>query len=1117
MAYVPLPSSAIMQLRPLSILPAIAFAVLATFLLYASVRGYRRIFPSSTAVTSSKSASLPAPVVGKSSGWSWAKLNLKSGWPRRLSLSGIPRVRVRVPWSRSSSLDSGVVHKTKNSKNLGIELLPTTGLPPHPSSLPTPTPTPPASHVLVDVSVSSPPSSTHVSSAPETPRPPSPPAPINYFSGAKALLLPLHHNARPTSPRALLVTTTPPKNHKRSRSLGGVPVRRLSSGAGSALRNAMEMDDLGVRNGHVRDTSREHLLIDFSSSSSSGRGRGEVEDDPDISPAASDIGVLPLNAPLRTRSDSAYGYGYEAPLVAPPPPLNSTPIAVLPKQVARQVPLVDLEEEEDDTWKWFSDAPVVAPAILPALPVVRAMISSTAAIKSMEMKPIGIKTEKLVDLDEPVEVKARAAGLVSEVKLIDIEERNYEEAILVDVSEKPVQGMPQPEPVITRGDIVAPKAEIAVREEDVPLPIVSVDQGLAEVLEDPFADPPHTVSVAASSPVDVANNPFADPYPAPASYELPPSPPSRSVALSTEQDQTDSSNETRPATLEESPETWTWEDSHDPWHGHIVDVEPQTVDATQQSEGEIVPEVMSSHDQILGEALPIEQDAVHAAVGGEEALLEHSPAGVLVPIAVDEEEEEEHIPPLDLYVEEKKGDEATSEHKDDEADEETPKATPASLAQELPPWSPLEALPIDEDDYYGVAEEASNVEAHSAPVSPEMLSTTLSGSQYDDPELLDLPLADEPVARVHSHEEATYYGPTAEEISLVLTNAGSVLFSVDKPSDDVLLERGDGQHTPTKTPLAQTPTPPASPPPPSHSLSLSTRALKFGSNHNSRAVSPVAFSVPALVLSVTDKLDLGADEAKVSKAPVASRAALEDDKENIALPLSSKSSDSEDNVAQTRPAWSIRAQDAPALGVPSAGYVLGTSPRTIKRALSSESQKDNSPVSVEEAEPVTFDISKEAQAADPVVAVVESASKTEAVPAVNDAPTSAPPKETQPIIAPEIVRSDSLPGTFPESATISKVEVIPSSDDTPSSPTAATSTAVSTTAITAVPNRRRTLSGALAYTIPSVRRLVRSPLDVALAMQLRPGLGAGADPAWMVRFLMAMYGWLAVVIAGQDF
>ncbi|KAJ3732390.1 hypothetical protein DFJ43DRAFT_976208, partial [Lentinula guzmanii] len=47
------------------------------------------------------------------------------------------------------------------------------------------------------------------------------------------------------------------------------------------------------------------------------------------------------------------------------------------------------------------------------------------------------------------------------------------------------------------------------------------------------------------------------------------------------------------------------------------------------------------------------------------------------------------------------------------------------------------------------------------------------------------------------------------------------------------------------------------------------------------------------------------------------------------------------------------------------------------------------------------------------------------------------------------------------------------------------------------------------------QRLARSPIDIALAMQLRPGLGLGADPAWMVRFLMAMFGWFVVLISGS--
>ncbi|KAJ7714132.1 hypothetical protein B0H16DRAFT_1340854 [Mycena metata] len=46
----------------------------------------------------------------------------------------------------------------------------------------------------------------------------------------------------------------------------------------------------------------------------------------------------------------------------------------------------------------------------------------------------------------------------------------------------------------------------------------------------------------------------------------------------------------------------------------------------------------------------------------------------------------------------------------------------------------------------------------------------------------------------------------------------------------------------------------------------------------------------------------------------------------------------------------------------------------------------------------------------------------------------------------------------------------------------------------------------------------RSPLDAALAMQLRPGFGLGADGAWLVRFLMSFFGWFAVLVAGgQEF
>ncbi|KAI1790033.1 hypothetical protein LXA43DRAFT_1018013 [Ganoderma leucocontextum] len=46
------------------------------------------------------------------------------------------------------------------------------------------------------------------------------------------------------------------------------------------------------------------------------------------------------------------------------------------------------------------------------------------------------------------------------------------------------------------------------------------------------------------------------------------------------------------------------------------------------------------------------------------------------------------------------------------------------------------------------------------------------------------------------------------------------------------------------------------------------------------------------------------------------------------------------------------------------------------------------------------------------------------------------------------------------------------------------------------------------------QRLPRQPLDIAFALQLRPGLGLGADSAWLVRFLMSMFGWMTFFMGG---
>lgn len=57
-----------------------------------------------------------------------------------------------------------------------------------------------------------------------------------------------------------------------------------------------------------------------------------------------------------------------------------------------------------------------------------------------------------------------------------------------------------------------------------------------------------------------------------------------------------------------------------------------------------------------------------------------------------------------------------------------------------------------------------------------------------------------------------------------------------------------------------------------------------------------------------------------------------------------------------------------------------------------------------------------------------------------------------------------------------------------------------------------------APTHPRTRRPynAHAELDAALAMQLRPGLGLGADAAWLVRFVMAVFGWCAVLITSTN-
>ncbi|KIJ92437.1 hypothetical protein K443DRAFT_436159 [Laccaria amethystina LaAM-08-1] len=167
--------------------------------------------------------------------------------------------------------------------------------------------------------------------------------------------------------------------------------------------------------------------------------------------------------------------------------------------------------------------------------------------------------------------------------------------------------------------------------------------------------------------------------------------------------------------------------------------------------------------------------------------------------------------------------------------------------------------------------------------------------------------------------------------------------------------------------------------------------------------------------------------------------------------VKSRTAPSSPRSPSLRPAWSLRAADAPPLGLsssPSSGSLSATpvgSPSLMKKG-GVVLKEEEGEVKVQEEE--------------------ETDNK--------------------------IKLSEALPGSFPDSQA-------PSSESSSSNTTTPATASIK------------------ALTTPDTRRIrvSRSPLDIALAMQLRPGLGVGADPAWMVRSLMAMFGWFAILVSGQ--
>ncbi|ESK96814.1 hypothetical protein Moror_6610 [Moniliophthora roreri MCA 2997] len=219
---------------------------------------------------------------------------------------------------------------------------------------------------------------------------------------------------------------------------------------------------------------------------------------------------------------------------------------------------------------------------------------------------------------------------------------------------------------------------------------------------------------------------------------------------------------------------------------------------------------------------------------------------------------------------------------------------------------------------------------------------------------------------------------------------------------------------------------------------------------------------------------------------------------NVVLPAFSRST-SLANITN-RPAWSVRAADMPPLGIHATNGLVsksgdaGNAKRNdenwdvVKRRKAKE--KEREVLQVKEAEEQADNVQTKDGAEEEVQTVETMAEQISGFDSL--------PKVSSPIVS-----VASLPGSFPVDATVAETK------PTPSTPAG----------VDSKPEPMASASGFLAVTKSAARTgrrtATRSPIDIALAMQLRPGLGIGADPAWMVRFLMAMFGWFVVLISGS--
>ena len=985
------------------LLPIIGYSVLSVLVSYVAVRLYRS--------RGAYSNVLPNPV-------SSFKLDRTTWWDCRRSLT----------WTWPTSRK-----KAKPSKHMTVDLLPVTGLPPPPTALPI---TPP----LVDI--------------PSVSIPRTPSSPSSFHQPINKQVHSLHPTSfpRPPSPHALLATTSPQKHPRRSRSLGGVPVRRLSGGA-SGLRNVQFLDrDIEMQK-MDRSTSKEHLLIDFSSSGSSDEPdvlRRENEEEGvisrRISPASSDIGVLPAHC------RPSLFYDPEVSLVDLAPGRKVLPL----------VDLGDVEDglsskKEDDMWKWF-------------VPPVSGKISLTP----LESTPVSMLKPISKSISEPLPTTSIPLPM-SEGILIDFHSEPDQEHVLVDLDVQHDNNVPQQglheslrvhtthvdfDAAVSKPPITTDKAAVSL--DDPPI-IKSALEGRRSL--DSLMKPITIVDITTPDPIPVEISSSSveessqrgrrvDRHPLEEVHEVEikavPEKAEASPAMIEEKKQNheelvndhelydhhndnyafdkyhdhdnpqsldtnraSSSSQVSTIPVQAAP-AWYWDHEDDPWNGAVVVV--------NEEGGRDVEEELSGEREGAGSRGRVEE-------GDEKGV---------------------DLMEADLEVGE---------------DEDVVKISPDSKALELPVEHFLEEVPTETEDE----------------------------QSYPDPDYLPLP---ELLSGPSSPAVAT-------EIPLVLVEDESQNnFQENEENqnnqDEDLQQSKDDEKSPRRA-AAQMPTPPASPPPtsPLRVKGLGGEPPSPNSLSSMGGLLPLASLSPLTTLQSTS-LKLGPsfvltppNTASLSPAIEIKIQVPEEDKENARVDKGNVSP----NSATGRPLWSIRADDAPALGlaasslsttssaglIPGVGTNMGGSPRTRRRVLGD------------------------------VTAVVENGETEEKV----KEDTLKNEKDEENKVSP-------LPGAFPE---LVKPTTSPDTDVivAPTITIAALTSTLLTTSIAAASSSISSISTptssttALETSPPTIKRrpIARSPLDIALAMQLRPGLGVGADPAWMVRFLMAMFGWFAILVSGQ--